>query len=208
MNNMSDWIKIEERLPTIKDGHSRATLPIYVMLDGKMTIAEYERCEFRNGRQWVGIDLEPMWICAERGHDNQGEQIHPTHWMEIPTPTLTAENFLGFLKEKYNEEGLDEALFYLCESFYQTLDKENKVEVIDNILEQVNPNDWDDSILVGFLCYTNNYESDLPFIKGLEGRNVVIKNRNNFVKKIREYFEKERPNDVEDLMRGFEEKTI
>ena len=61
---------------------------------------------------------------------------------------MTADNFLDLLKEKHDKEGLDDALSYLCEFFYKTLDKDKKIDLINDILDKVNPDDWDDSILV------------------------------------------------------------
>lgn len=114
---------------------------------------------------------------------------------------IESNNFLELLKKEYQEKGLDEALEFLCISFYTILDNNKDVHTINEILKEINPKEWDDSILIGFLCYTNNYDSYMPHIKGLEGRNVYLMNRESLVKRIREHFDETRPEDTDELMK-------
>ena len=112
--------------------------------------------------------------------------------------------FLTELKKIYDENGEDEALFFVCDKLYDILDADKEVDIVDSILSELDVEYYSETVLVGFLVYTKNYESIMPNIKGLEGRNVVLKNRPELAARIRQKFERDNIEDVERILLGIE----
>jgi hypothetical protein len=112
--------------------------------------------------------------------------------------------FLTELKKIYDEKGEDEALFFVCDKLYDILDADKEVDIVDSILSELDVEYYSETVLVGFLVYTKNYESIMPNIKGLEGRNVVLKNRPELAARIRQKFERDNIEDVERILLGIE----
>ncbi len=78
---MSEWISVEERVPEVSQDHASNSEDVLILdNDGRMYVGHmtfYSATGYRT-------QSETKWSANETGCGCCSENLHPTHWMNLP----------------------------------------------------------------------------------------------------------------------------